>query len=188
MGKVAKKKKKKTAGVPWWRSRLRTWHCHCSGSGHCCALGWIPGPGNSACGGCDPKKKKIEKENCQRRQKVVMGTMMPKGTHSYNCSYYVIICLFKWCAMPSTSWKSIKGHQEKGNTPVREFMQKQHLPTTHSTKIYYGFHVVMQQKQSWLVSVRTWVPSLASLSGLAPPGGWCVGTVSSVLCNLALSI
>ena len=29
-----------------WCSELRIWHCHCSGSGHCCASGSIPGPGN----------------------------------------------------------------------------------------------------------------------------------------------
>ena len=30
--------------VPWWFSGLRTQHCHCSRSGHCCGVGLIPGP------------------------------------------------------------------------------------------------------------------------------------------------
>ena len=27
------------SGVPLWHSRLRIWHCHCSGLGHCCGIG-----------------------------------------------------------------------------------------------------------------------------------------------------
>lgn len=42
------------AGVPWWPSSLRTQHCHCGGSNHCCGTGSIPGPGTSACGGHGP--------------------------------------------------------------------------------------------------------------------------------------
>ena len=33
--------------VPLWRSKLRIWHCHCSGSGQCCGVGSIPGLGTS---------------------------------------------------------------------------------------------------------------------------------------------
>ena len=32
-----------------WCCRLRIWHCHCSGLGHCCGMGLIPGWGTSAC-------------------------------------------------------------------------------------------------------------------------------------------
>ena len=37
-------------------SRLRIQHCHCSVSGHCCALGSIPHLETSACQGRGPKK------------------------------------------------------------------------------------------------------------------------------------
>ena len=37
--------------VPVWLNRLKTRHCHCRGSGHCCGTGLIPGPGSSACRG-----------------------------------------------------------------------------------------------------------------------------------------
>ena len=41
-----------TFGVPLWCSGLRIQHCHCSGSGHCCDLGLIPGLGTSTCHRC----------------------------------------------------------------------------------------------------------------------------------------
>ena len=44
-------------GVPWWLSGLRILHCHCHGSGHCRAKGWIPGLGTSTCHGCSLQKK-----------------------------------------------------------------------------------------------------------------------------------
>ena len=82
-------------GVPWWPSGLRIQHCHCSGSGHCCVLGVIPGLGTLTCCGCSQKKKKKKKK---------------------------------------------------------------------------GVPIVGQQKRIRLVSMRMWVRSLASLSGL---GIWC---------------
>ena len=36
-------------GVPWWLSRLRIWHCHCSGLDCCCDTVSILGPGTSTC-------------------------------------------------------------------------------------------------------------------------------------------
>ena len=33
-------------GVPWWLSSLWIWCYHCYGSGCCCGMGLIPGPGN----------------------------------------------------------------------------------------------------------------------------------------------
>ena len=52
--KKRKEKKKyllmlRVTGVPWWLRRLRIWGCHCSGLGHSCGTGLIPGPGTSAC-------------------------------------------------------------------------------------------------------------------------------------------
>ena len=35
--------------VPWCRSGLRIWCSHCCGSGHCCAMGAVPGLGTSTC-------------------------------------------------------------------------------------------------------------------------------------------
>ena len=45
-------------GAPRWLSRLRIQHCHCSGSGHCCGVGSIPGLGTFRCCGHDQKKEK----------------------------------------------------------------------------------------------------------------------------------
>ena len=44
------------AGVPWWLSRLRTWHCHC------CGGGLISGLGTCACHGCGQKKKGLSSQ------------------------------------------------------------------------------------------------------------------------------
>ena len=43
-------------GVPVGFSGLRIQCCHCSGLGHCCGAGWIPGPGTSVCCGGGQKK------------------------------------------------------------------------------------------------------------------------------------
>ena len=43
-------------GVPLWHSKLSIWCCHCRGSGHCCDVGSIPGPGTSTCPRCGQKK------------------------------------------------------------------------------------------------------------------------------------
>ena len=56
--------------VPMWFSRLRIWHCHCSGSGCCCGVGSIPGPGIYACHTCDQKERdrKGKKEGKKERK------------------------------------------------------------------------------------------------------------------------
>ena len=43
---------------PWWHSRLRIWHCHCSGLGSCCGVGSVLGTGTSSCCGHNQKLKK----------------------------------------------------------------------------------------------------------------------------------
>ena len=43
-------------GVPWWPSRLGIWHYHCSGLGHYCGTGSMPGLGTSICYGHSQKK------------------------------------------------------------------------------------------------------------------------------------
>ena len=48
--------------VPLWLSGLRIWHCHYSGSDHCCGVGLIPGLGTFACHGHGQKKKKLNKK------------------------------------------------------------------------------------------------------------------------------
>ena len=61
VGVVIKKLKNKTGGgVPLRCSRLRIWPSHCRDSGHCCALGLIPGPVTSTCHGHSPKKTLVE--------------------------------------------------------------------------------------------------------------------------------
>jgi len=47
-------------GVPMWLRALRTWHCHCSGSGCCCGVGSIPHPGTSTC--CRGSQKQTKKD------------------------------------------------------------------------------------------------------------------------------
>lgn len=49
-------------GVPVWPSWLRIKCCHCSGSGHCCGTGLIPGRGTS-CHECGQKQR--QKQNSQ---------------------------------------------------------------------------------------------------------------------------
>ena len=49
---------RKVSGVPLGHSRLRIWCCHCRGSGCCCGMGSIPGPGTSTCHGQGQKKNR----------------------------------------------------------------------------------------------------------------------------------
>ena len=51
--------KKNDIGVLLWLSTLRIWCCHCSGSGHCCDICFIFGPGASAYHRCSQKEKKF---------------------------------------------------------------------------------------------------------------------------------
>ena len=44
-------------GVPWWFSRLRTWHCYC------CDSGLVPDLGISACHGCTPATTHPQQKN-----------------------------------------------------------------------------------------------------------------------------
>ena len=55
-----------------WGSGLRTWHCHCSGSGLCCGTGSTPGPETSMCLSAAPKKEKRKerKENLSQQNKI----------------------------------------------------------------------------------------------------------------------
>ena len=52
-------------GIPWWLSRLRTQCCYCCGSGCCCGVGLIPGPGTSLCCRCIQKKTKQKDKKTQ---------------------------------------------------------------------------------------------------------------------------
>lgn len=67
------------------------------------------------------------------RKPECLGTMMSKGTHSCSCYYYAIICLFKWCAMPTNYWTSIKVHQENKNVRTKWTGNIYHL---YITEIY----------------------------------------------------
>ena len=48
----------------YWR--LRIWHCHCSGLGHCCDVSLIPGPGISRATDVARKNKNKNKKNQPR--------------------------------------------------------------------------------------------------------------------------
>lgn len=50
--------------VSWWLSGLRIRHCHCSGSGCCCGVDLIPGPGTFICCG---RGQTPNKTNQQKR-------------------------------------------------------------------------------------------------------------------------
>ena len=44
----------------WWLSRLKIWQCHYFGSGYCCGVGLILGPGASTCCRHGQKEKIVE--------------------------------------------------------------------------------------------------------------------------------
>lgn len=48
LGNTQKCQLKYDQGVPLWCSRLRIWHYHCNGLGHCCSR-FSPWPGNLHC-------------------------------------------------------------------------------------------------------------------------------------------
>ena len=50
------KNKSPVSGVPWWRSRLRSQHCHCCGLSCCCGMGSTPGLETSTYCGCSATK------------------------------------------------------------------------------------------------------------------------------------
>ena len=57
---------KTNLGVPMWLSRLRIWHRHCSGLGHCCGMAWaLP----QALGMANRKKKVLEAMNSRLNDK-----------------------------------------------------------------------------------------------------------------------
>ena len=58
-------------GILLCLSGLRMGHCHCSGWGHCCGMGWIPGPGTSTCLGCGRKRKKKSNGTCLFFKKIL---------------------------------------------------------------------------------------------------------------------
>ena len=52
---------KKGGGFTLWLSKLRSWCCHCYSLGHCCSMGWNPGPGTST-HALGERKRKRERE------------------------------------------------------------------------------------------------------------------------------
>ena len=59
---------KPCVGVSRWHSRLRTRHCHCSGSGCCCATGLIPGSETSMCCKCNHNNNHVTRVGVQTKQ------------------------------------------------------------------------------------------------------------------------
>ena len=59
--KQTNKKKNSVVGVPLWHSGLRIQGYQCSGLGHCCGAGLIPGPISTCCRHGQKKKTKNKK-------------------------------------------------------------------------------------------------------------------------------
>ena len=55
-------------GVALRLSGLRIWQCHCSGSGCCCGVDLIPGPGISPCHRLYQKKRKKERRKKKEKK------------------------------------------------------------------------------------------------------------------------
>ena len=64
-----------------WLSWLRIWCCHSSGSGCCCGMGSIHGPGTSACHDCG-KTTKTKKH--PKNTKQIMLMLLVWGLHFEN--------------------------------------------------------------------------------------------------------
>ena len=63
-------------GVLGWLSGLRIQHCPCSGLGHCCGVGSLPGLGTSTWHGCGEKNKiKLKHESRRVLLKALRGPL-----------------------------------------------------------------------------------------------------------------
>ena len=82
-------------GVPWWLSRLRTWHCHCSGSGYCCGVDSIPSQGTYAyCGhALPPKKMKKQVQQGEPTDKEELTKSQSKASMWSRLRQAVSLCL-----------------------------------------------------------------------------------------------
>ena len=66
-----------TAGARSWCSGLRIHHCHCSGSGRCCGVGLIPGPGTATHHGQPPPQKKKNTKNNKKKRRNTGNLWLP---------------------------------------------------------------------------------------------------------------
>ena len=63
------------AGVPWWLSRLSIQHSPCSGSGHYCGTGSIPGPGTFICCRCSQNNNNNNSHTMQAKPESSVGSI-----------------------------------------------------------------------------------------------------------------
>ena len=92
----------KTIVVPWWLSRLRSQHSHCSSSGHCFGAGSIPGPGTSTC--CRHGQKNKQTKNKQTTIKSSIEAEMNEFKGKKRKTLEFMRCYLK------------QQHKEKNNT------------------------------------------------------------------------
>ena len=83
---------KTTPRLPLWCSRLRIWWCHCSGLGHCCGEGSVPGLGISICQGASKMKKK--KQLLSHHQSLLV--LFSFSFFSYLYIFYTLVTTYKY--------------------------------------------------------------------------------------------
>lgn len=73
-------------GTPWWLSRLRIWHCHLCGSGHCCGTG-SPQPGKFFMHRCSQNLKIKRKVLLSQRLCLMFIECLPcaRKCHHFAC-------------------------------------------------------------------------------------------------------
>ena len=84
-----------------WCCGLRIWCCHCSGSGHCCGSGLIPGPETFTCCGSEQPNQTKPNKNKQ--------TKKPNTDARVKSQLSLSTCLFGWIT------KSPRHFLNKGN-------------------------------------------------------------------------
>ena len=110
--------KKVKFGVPVWCSRLRIWHCHCSGSGRWCGMGSIPGPGTSSCRRRGLKKKKvkcIETETRRRGSSLVAEELRIQHCCCWGSGHHCGVDLISGLRMSTCLRHSQKRNERKEN-------------------------------------------------------------------------
>ena len=95
--------------VSWWLRRLRIWHCHHYGSGHCCDSGSFLGLWTSIC--CRHCKKKDEWTKYITGEKSVLGFIEKlkfKDHSRMKTSSLGLIMARQLCFTYSTVWYIIR--------------------------------------------------------------------------------
>ena len=90
--------------VPLWLNGLRTWHCHCCGSGS------IPGPGPSIHRQCSQKKKR--KENILK----TLWMYVPSNRNCWSSRWATIPIACVLCSARLRVWSLARAQQMKGSS------------------------------------------------------------------------